>query len=339
MKALQLMDLSGPSSLVLRDVDEPTDMDPLFADRVDPVVIDVSAAGVAFPELLQTYGRYQHSAAVPFTPGGEVSGIVRWAPASTGLRSGDRVSAFTQSGGFAEVVVAPGMLTFPLNPALSDVQGAGLIMNYHTAYFALVTRGQLAAGEWVAVHGAAGGVGTATIQVAKGLNAKVVAVVSDDDKERVAIECGADHVVRSTGPWKDQVIEVSAGGVDVVIDPVGGDRAIDIMRTLREGGRWVVTGFAGGGIPEIKVNRLLLKNIAAVGAGWGAYVFSKPEVSSEIHAQLWRLTDEGFIRPHVGATFPLADGAGALRHLEGRRAVGKIVIDLQLQHEREVGAA
>ncbi len=331
MKALQLMDLGGPSSLVLQDVDEPTGMDALFADRDDPVVIDVTAAGVAFPELLQTYGKYQHSAAVPFVPGGEVAGIVRSAAESTGLRRGDRVSAFTQSGGFAEVVVAPGMLTFPLHPALTDVQGAGLIMNYHTAYFALVTRGQLAAGERVAVHGAAGGVGTATIQVAKGLGAKVVAIVSDDEKERVAIECGADHVVRSGGPWKDEVIELSSGGVDVVIDPVGGDRAIDIMRSLREGGRWVVTGFAGGGIPEIKVNRLLLKNISAVGAGWGAFVFSKPEVSAEIHRELWRLTDEGFIRPYVGATFSLADGASALRHLEERLAVGKVIIDLQQQ--------
>ena len=148
-------------------------------------------------------------------------------------------------------------------------------MNYHTAYFSLKMRGRLAEGESVLVHGAAGGIGTATIQVAKGLGARTIAVVSSDEKEQVARDAGADEVVRSDGPWKDEAKERSGGGVDVVIDPVGGDRFTDSLRSLAEGGRVVVVRFTGGSIPEVRVNRLLLNNTEVVGAGWGAYVMGK----------------------------------------------------------------
>ena len=184
-------------------------------------------------------------------------------------------------GGFAEVAVAPPWLTFALPDALDFAQGAGLILNYHTAYFSLKLRGRLAEGETVLVHGAAGGVGTAALQIAKGLGAKTIAVVSSDAKEQVAREAGADEVVRSDGPWKDEAKELSGGGVDVVLDPVGGDRFTDSLRSLREGGRAVVVGFTGGSIPEVRVNRLLLNNIEVVGAGWGAFVLGKPELNQE----------------------------------------------------------
>ena len=225
-------------------------------------------------------------------------------------------------GGFAEVAVAPAFLTFPLSDELDFAQGAALVMNYHTAYFALKLRGRLAEGETVLVHGAAGGVGTATLQVAKGLGARTIAVVSSDEKERVAREAGADEVVRSDGPWKDQAKELSGGGVDVVIDPVGGDRFTDSLRSLREGGRVVVVGFTGGSIPEVKVNRLLLNNVEVVGAGWGAYVMGKPDINREIGAEINRLVDAGFVRPIVGARFPLERGrrrAGADRRPRGDR--------------------
>ena len=328
MKALQLTALDGPSSLRLVETPDVPTLDAIFAGQ-DPVMIEVHAAGVAFPELLQTYGKYQHSAPLPFVPGGEVSGVVLQAPRGAHVRAGQRVVAFTQSGGFAERAAAPTMLAFPMHEAFDFAQGAGYLMNYHTAYFSLVTRGGLQAGEWVAVHGAAGGVGTASIQVAKGLGARVIAVVSDEAKEQVARAMGADVVVRSDGPWKDEVIEASAGGVDLTIDPVGGDRAIDILRSLREGGRWVVVGFAGGGIPEIKVNRLLLRNLSAIGAGWGAYAFTRPELSKEIDDALQPLIDSGHVRPFVSAHFDLADGAAALRHLEQRQALGKVVLDVR----------
>ena len=183
------------------------------------MLIDVHAAGVAFPEVLQTRGEYQYKPDLPFVPGTDIGGVVRSAPDGSGLAEGDRVAACCMTGGFAEVAVAPAFLTFPLPDELDFAQGAALIMNYHTAYFALKLRGRLAEGETVLVHGAAGGVGTATLQVAKGLGARTIAVVSSDEKERVAREAGADEVVRSDGPWKDQAKELSGGGVDVVARP------------------------------------------------------------------------------------------------------------------------
>ena len=178
------------------------------------------------------------------------------------------------------------------------------------------------------VHGAAGGVGTAALQVAKGLGARTIAVVSSDEKERVAREAGADEVVRSDGPWKDEAKELSGGGVDVVVDPVGGDRFTDSLRSLGEGGRLVVVGFTGGSIPEVRVNRLLLNNTEVVGAGWGAYVLGKPELNQEIGRAVGRLVDEGFVRPIVGARLPFEQAADALTLIDERQATGKVVLEL-----------
>ena len=232
-------------------------------------------------------------------------------------------------GAFAEVAVAPDFLTFPLPEALDFAQGAGLVLNYHTSYFSLRHRGRLSEGETVLVHGAAGGVGTATLQIAKGLGARTIAVVSSDEKERVAREAGADEVVRSDGAWKDEAKELSGGGVDIVVDPVGGDRFTDSLRSLREGGRLVVVGFTGGSIPEVRVNRLLLNNTEVVGAGWGAYVMGKPDVNREIGAELDRLIEAGFVRPLVGARFPLERASEALQLIDGRGATGKVVLELR----------
>src|SRR3954467_5616492 len=207
MKAIQIVDLTGPdSALKLADVPEPEPSHMLTPGA--GVLVDVHVAGVSFPEVLQTRGEYQVKPPLPFVPGAEGGGVVRSAPDGAGVKEGDRVAAFCMLGGFAETAVAPEFLTFPLGEDLDFAQGAGLILNYHTAYFALRTRGRLAEGETVLVHGAAGGVGTASLQVAKGLGARTIAVVSSDDKERVAREAGADEVVRSDGPWKDEVKEL-----------------------------------------------------------------------------------------------------------------------------------
>jgi NADPH2:quinone reductase len=293
------------------------------------VVIDVHAAGVSFPELLQTRGQYQMQPDLPFVPGNDVAGVVRSAPESSGLSEGDRVAACCLLAGWAEVAVAPEFLTFRLSDELDFAQGSGLVMNYHTAYFSLKMRGRLADGETVLVHGAAGGVGTAALQVAKGLGARTIAVVSSDDKERVAREAGADEVVRSDGPWKDEAKELSGGGVDIVIDPVGGDRFTDSLRSLGENGRLVVVGFTGGSIPEVRVNRLLLNNTEVVGAGWGAFVMGKRDVNREIGEAVNRLVDEGYVRPIVGARFPLERASEALELIDGRGALGKVVLELR----------
>jgi NADPH2:quinone reductase len=328
VRALQITELSGPrTALSAAEVPEPEPSHMLTPGS--GVVVEVHAAGVSFPEVLQTRGEYQLKPPLPFVPGSEVGGVVRSAPGDAAVSEGDRVAAFCMLGGFAEAAVAPEFMTYPLSDELDFAQGAGLILNYHTAYFALKLRGRLAQGETVLVHGAAGGVGTAALQVARGLGARTIAVVSTAVKEQVAREAGADEVVRSDGPWKDQAKEWSGGGVNVVIDPVGGDRFTDSLRSLAEGGRCVVIGFTGGSIPEVRVNRLLLNNIEVVGAGWGAYAGGKPDFNREVGAAVNRLVDEGFVRPIVGARFPLERAADALELIDGRGATGKVVLDVR----------
>jgi NADPH2:quinone reductase len=325
---MQIVNLSGPAdALSLADLPDPGPTHMLTPGSA--VVIEVHAAGVSFPEVLQSRGEYQLKPPLPFVPGSEVAGIVRSAPEGAAVREGDRVAACCMLGGFAELAAAPEFLTFRLPDQLDFAEGAGLILNYHTAWFSLVLRGRLAEGETVLVHGAAGGVGTAALQVAKGLGARTIAVVSSDDKEAVARDAGADEVLRSDGPWKDQAKELSGGGVDVVLDPVGGDRFLDSLRSLGEGGRLVVVGFTGGSIPEVKVNRLLLNNTEVIGAGWGAYVMSKPQLNGEIGAALERLVEGGFVRPLVGARFPLERAADALELIDSRGATGKVVLDVR----------
>ncbi|HEY1515118.1 MAG TPA: NADPH:quinone oxidoreductase family protein [Solirubrobacteraceae bacterium] len=327
MKAVQIVELTGPpSALKLVDVSEPEPSHP--ATPGEGVIVDVHAAGVAFPELLQSRGQYQVKPDLPFIPGSEAGGVVRSAPEGAAVKAGDRVAAFCMTAGWAEVTVAPAFFCFKLPDALDFAQGAALVLNYHTAYFSLKTRGRLEAGETVLVHGAAGGVGTATLQIAKGLGARTIAVVSTEEKERVARDAGADEVVRTDGPWKDQAKEISGGGVDIVIDPVGGDRFTDSLRSLREGGRVVVVGFTGGSIPEVKVNRLLLGNTEVIGAGWGNFVIPKHELNREIGDAIDRLIEDGFVRPVVGARFPLERAAEALELLDSRGATGKVVLEL-----------
>src|SRR3954468_10941924 len=245
MRAIQIANLNGPDeALDLVDIPEPEASHTLTPGS--GALVDVHAAGVSFPEVLQTRGEYQFKPDLPFVPGSEVGGVRR--------DTGQRVAAFSFLGAFAEVAVAPEYMVFPIPDDWSYEQGAALVLNYHTAYFSLKLRGGLTEGETVLVHGAAGGVGTASIQIAKGLGARVTGVVSTAEKEQVARAAGADEVVRADG-FKDAVKEL--GGVDLVLDPVGGDRFTDSLRSLREEGRVVVVGFTGGSIPEVRVNRLL----------------------------------------------------------------------------------
>lgn len=324
MKAIQIVQETGPdAALQSSELPEPD------AAPQTGVVVEVHAAGVSFPELLQTRGLYQLKPPLPFVPGSEVAGVVRSAPEGLGLAPGDRVAAFCGLGGFAETAIGLPHLTFALSPRLDFAQGAGLILNYHTAYFSLAVRGRLRSGETVLVQGAAGGVGTASIQVAKGIGARTIALVSSESKRRTALGAGADEVVMAIDGWKDEVKKVSDGGVDLVLDPVGGDRFLDSLRCLREDGRLVVVGFTGGAIPELKVNRLLLKNIEVIGAGWGAYALAKPELCREVQDALDAMIEQGVVKPIVGARYPLEEAVAAVKSLEDRSAVGKVVLDVR----------
>lgn len=317
MRAVQVNGFGPPSEIVITDVDAPSG---------GAVIIDVVAAGVSFPDLLMSQGRYQIQPEPPFILGVEAAGTVRAAEPDSGFRIGDRVAAFTV-GAFAEQVAAPASTTFHLPQSVSFEQGAGLVMNYQTAYFGLALRAGVVPGEVVLVHGAAGGVGTAAVQVARGLGARVLAVVSTDDKAAIATQAGADDVLLSTGDWRREAVALTDGrGVDVVYDPVGGSRTDDSVRALAPEGRLVVIGFADGAIPTLALNRVLLRNISVIGAAWGHFVGTRPQVAKKIADDLARMADDGFVAPIVGNTYPLAQAAQALADLEQRRATGKLVL-------------
>jgi NADPH2:quinone reductase len=324
MRAIQIVNESGPvSAFVVAEVPVPAATHPLAP--YDAVLVDVRAAGVSFPELLQSYGRYQLRPDLPFVPGSEVAGYVRSAPDGSAFKPGDRVAAFTELGGFAEVAAAPSWLTVPLPDRLDFAQGAALILNYHTAFFAMVLRGRLERGQTVLVHGAAGGVGTAVLQVAAGLGINTIAVVSSSEKEEVARAAGAGTVLRVDDDWTGAAKDV--GGVDAVLDTVGGDRVVDSLRALREGGRLIVVGFTSGVIPEVRLNRVLLRNLDIVGVHWG-FGMKGPEVNQRIVDGVNELVREGFITPMVNHRFPLERAADAVALFEDRRATGKVVLEL-----------
>jgi NADPH2:quinone reductase len=293
------------------------------------LIVDVRAAGVSFPDLLLSKGEYQIKPEPPFTLGSEGAGRVAHAPAGSGFSIGDRV-AFLSFGAYAEQVVCAPAMTFALPAELSFQEGAALVINYHTALFALRDRGQLRSGETVLVQGAAGGVGTATIQVARALGARTLAVVSSDEKADVALTAGADEVIfAGKDEWLDRAREMTDGrGVDMVVDPVGGKRFTDNLRVLAEGGRVLVVGFAGGSIPEVRVNRLLLRNTSVIGVAWGQYVATRPELASELGETVNAMVARGEIRPVIGRVFNFEDAGKALRTLEQRTAMGKVVLQV-----------
>ena len=270
MRAARVTRLDGPDAIEVTEVDEPSG---------DGVVVEVHAAGAAFPDALLTRGLYQYRPEPPFVLGAEIAGVVRSAPDNAHVRPGDRVVGLTMlSGGMAEVAILQPDRVFKLPDNVSFEAGAGLLFNDLTVYFALTVRGRLQQGETVLVHGAAGGIGTSTLRLASLLGAsRTIAVVSTEDKADVATAAGATDVVLAEG-FKDAVKELTSGrGVDVVVDPVGGDRFTDSLRSLAPGGRLLVIGFTGGEIPTVKVNRLLLNNIDVVGVGWGAWAATHPD--------------------------------------------------------------
>jgi NADPH2:quinone reductase len=317
MRAIQVTSLDGPKAVQLVDLPAP--------ESPDQVVIDVHAVGVNFPDVLQTHGLYQIKPPLPFVPGSEVAGTVVSGP---GFAPGQRVVGFCVWGGYAEQVAVDPTMVFPLPDNLSFEQGAALPMNYLTVDFALQHRTQLRAGETILVQGAAGGIGVATTQLAKALNARVIAVVSTDDKAATAHAAGADEVVVGLD-FKDRVKELTGGrGVDCVLDPVGGDRFTDSLRCLTREGRLLVVGFTAG-IPEVKMNRLLLNNISVIGVAWGEYFTNTPGYLQQQWVRLLPLLESGALVPLVGNSYPLEDAAEALLELDERRAKAKVLLKVR----------
>jgi NADPH2:quinone reductase len=327
MRAVQVTRLDGPTALEVNDVPEPSAEGPFGSQ----VLVEVHAVGVSFPDLLLTKGEYQLKPELPFAVGVDIAGVVRSAPEDSGLSAGDRVAAVAAYGGAVDVAAVGADSVFRLPDSLTFEQGAALPMNYLTAQFALRERGQVREGETVLVHGAAGGVGTATLQVARGYGARTIAVVSSDAKEEVARRAGADEVVRVDG-FKDAVKELTGGrGVDLVMDVVGGDLFTDSLRCLAPQGRLLVVGFAAGGIPEVKVNRLLLNNVDVRGVGWGAYAMARPGYLHAQWAELEPMFASGVIDPPLshelgGPSYSIEDFGRALLDLHERRTLGKSVV-------------
>lgn len=322
MKAIVCKTLGPPESLVLDELPSP----PLGPTEVR---IEVKAAGINFPDTLIIQGKYQLKAQPPFTPGSEVAGLVREVGAKIKhLRAGDAVAAIVPYGGYAEEVVASGDAVIPLPTGMDFADAAVLPMVYGTSLHALKQRGQLKAGETLLVLGAAGGVGLAAVQLGKLMGARVIAAASSAEKLALCKQQGADEVVDySKESLKEAVKKLTKGqGADVIYDPVGGELAQDCFSAINWNGRYLVIGFAAGKIPEVALNRLLLKGASAVGVFWGAFLAREPKVNWENFQQLFAWYAEGKFRPHVSRTYPLAQAAVALRDLADRKATGKLVL-------------
>lgn len=295
------------------------------------VIVDVKAAGVSFPDVLIVQGKYQFQPPFPFSPGGEIAGIIsEIGEGVVDWKVGDRVMAMTGNGGIAEKVLAFEMTLMPLPDSMDFKDGAAFPLNYGTTYYALKQRGQLQAGETLLVTGAGGGVGTTAIEIGKAMGARVIAAASSDEKLEIAKNLGADEVINySDGELKEKVKALTGGlGADVIYDPIGGDIFMQCMRCINWKGRVLVIGFASGPIPEVPTNLALLKGCSIVGVFWGRFTGAEPEENSQNFDELFALHAEGKLKPQITKSYSLDDAAEAIASLENRKAIGKVVIEM-----------
>jgi NADPH2:quinone reductase len=293
------------------------------------VAIEVKAIGCNFFDILIAQGKYQVRPPLPFSPGGEVAGIVRAVgPEVENVRPGDRVFAMLGWGGYASVCLAPAATVVRMPDAMTFEHGAAFGVVYQTSYFGLVHRAGLRRGEALLVHAAAGGVGLAAVQIGKALGARVIATAGTAAKLDVALRHGAEQGFDySTPAWVEDVKRVTNGrGADVIYDPVGGEVFDLSMKCIAFGGRLLVIGFASGIIPTVQINRVLLKNISIVGLHWGAYRQHDPAKIPESMAELFALYEQGAVTPLVASRYPLERAAQALDEIATRRSVGKVVL-------------
>ncbi|HSV38119.1 MAG TPA: NADPH:quinone oxidoreductase family protein [Nocardioidaceae bacterium] len=319
MRSLQVTALEGPSGVAVQEV-------PDAVAQEGQVLVEVKALGISWPDLLQTKGEYQLKPELPFQLGVDFAGVVRSAPADSRFAEGHRVACCLPYGGGADLVSIHPESVFPLPDSFSFEQGAAIPMNYLTAEFALDTRGGLEKDQTLLVTGAAGGVGTASIQVGKGLGARVIALVSNEEKAAFAKQAGADEAVVTEG-FLAAVKELTGpGGVDVILDVVGEPLLTDLLRSLGPLGRLLVVGFTGGEIPQVKTNRLLLNNVDVRGVGWGAYAMMRPGYMSAQWDRLLPMMESGVIDPPIGKIYELDQISDALVEMDERRTLGKSVV-------------
>lgn len=322
MRAILCREWGGPEKLVVEEVPSP----PL---RDGGVRIAVHAAGINFMDLLLIAGQYQVKPQLPFTPGAEVGGVVTEVGAGvTNVKPEDRVMALVESGAYAEEAIAAADRVFPIPEKMDFATAAGFPVAYGTSHGAFTWRAHLQAGEWLLVHGAAGGVGLTAVEVGKAMGAKVIAAAGGPEKLAVAQEHGADHLIDySREDIRERVKAITGGrGADVIYDPVGGDAFDASLRCIAWGGRIIIIGFASGKIPQIPANIALVKNIDVIGFFWGSYQAHKPELPRESFRQLLRWFEEGKLKPHISEAFNLKDVATAMERLKQRKSTGKVVL-------------
>jgi len=324
MKAWQVRDWCEPEQMNFVDVLLPE-------PNAGEVRIQNRAAALNFFDILQIQGKYQTKPPLPFTPGAEVAGIVdAIGPNVVDLVIGDRVMGFGPLGGCREYTIKPAAKTFRIPDSMSFAEAAAMLVVYQTSYLALKVRAVLKAHEWLLVHAAAGGVGSAAVQLGKASGARIIATAGSSDKLEFCLAQGADFALdyRDSG-WVEQVKQITEKhGADVIYDPVGGDVFDFSTKCIANEGRLVVVGFAGGRIPTIAANRILLKNMSIVGCYWGAHLERHPEFLAQAQSELFALYQAGKIKPVVSQTWPLAEVAQALRALADRKTYGKVVLTI-----------
>jgi NADPH:quinone reductase len=323
VRAFELHSYDGPSALREVEIDPPV-------PTGDELLVDVHAIGVNLPDLLLTQGKYQHRPELPAVPGCEIAGTVARAPEGSRWRPGDRVCAFVWDGGFAEQAVVPLHAVAAVPDGIDLSAAAAMTVNHHTAHFGLHRRGSLREGETVLVLGAAGGVGVAAIQVAKGSGAHVIAAVRREEQKQLTDEAGADETILVGDGFADEVRDLTGGrGVDVVVDPVGGWLFDEARRCLAPEGRLLVIGFAAGEIPEVRVNKLLLRNVSVVGVAFGAFLELDPGLVERQAASLADMHAAGHLAPMIGRRFAFGALPGALQALEAGEIPGKAVVEVR----------
>ena len=320
MKAVLCKQHGLPDTLVVEDV-------PALKAGPGQVVVGVKAAGVNFPDVLIIQGKYQFKPEPPFSPGGEVAGVITQLGAGVhGVKLGDRVIASSTFGGFAQELVTDADRLIPMPDAMDFVPASAFVLTYGTSYHALKDRAQLKSGETLLVLGASGGVGLAAVQIGKAMGAHVIAAASSDAKLSVCKDNGAHELINYAQEDLRARIKASTGGrgVDVVYDPVGGAYSELALRDTAWNGRFLVVGFAAGDIPKVPLNLALLKGCSIVGVFWGAFTRNQPEVNRRNNQELLQMYLDGKVKPHIHATYPLERAAEALNEVMNKRVSGKV---------------